>query len=65
MRIERMLKMLFSPRSERNEEVTRQVAAALAAHAEASDRLNQTISDLLEENDRVTGRKPHVRKSSN
>jgi hypothetical protein len=64
MRVGRMFKMLFSPRSERNEEVTNLVAAAFAANAEASNRLHRTIDELLNENDRVTGRKPHVDKPS-
>jgi len=57
-----MLKMLFSPRSERNEEVSALVATVFAANADASNRLQQTINDLLQENDRLTGRKPHVDK---
>lgn len=57
-----MLKMLFSPRSERNEEVSALVATVVAANASASNRLQQTITDLLQENDRLTGRNPHADK---
>lgn len=52
-----MFKMLFSPHSERNEEVTRLVADAVSASVDSSNRLTQTIRDMLDENDRLTGRK--------
>lgn len=56
MRIGRMFKMLFSPHSQRNEEVTRLVAEAVSASVDSSNRLTQTIREMLDENDRLTGR---------
>lgn len=55
-----MLKMLFSPRSERNEEVGGLVSAAMAGAVDASNQLTATIREMLDENDRVTGRKKNV-----
>lgn len=60
MRIKRMLKMLFSPRSERNDEVSALVASTMSSNAEATNRLTQTIREMLDENDRVTGRQQHA-----
>jgi hypothetical protein len=62
MRIRRMLKMLFSPRSERHEEVTALVAVSVASTTESANRLTQTIREMLEENDRVTGRNQNAHK---
>lgn len=59
-----MMKMLFSPRSERSKEVGGLVTASVSATASAANELTQTIKEMLEQNDRVTGRqknadKPH------
>ena len=62
MRIRRMLKMLFSPRSERNDEVTALVASTVSTNVEATNRLTQTIREMLDENDRVTGRLSNAHK---
>ena len=63
MRIRRMLKMLFSPTSERNEEVAGLVSTAMAGAVDASNQLTATIREMLDENDRVTGRKKNADKS--
>lgn len=65
MRIGRMLKMLFSPRSERHEEVTALVAVSVASTKDSANRLTQTIREMLEENDRVTGRQKNAHKPNN
>jgi hypothetical protein len=59
-----MMKMLFSPRSERSEAVGGLVTASVTATADAANQLTQTIREMLDENDRITGRrrnadKPH------
>jgi hypothetical protein len=57
-----MLKMLFSPTSERNDEVAGLVSAAVNATVDASNQLTQTIREMMDENDRVTGRKKNAEK---
>lgn len=60
-----MLKMLFSPQSERSAEVGGLVSASATETSAAANNLTQTIREMLEENDRVTGRQQHAPKPHN
>lgn len=61
----RLLRILFSPRSERHDEVTRRVEEASERQEHASNALLATIGEMLSENDRITGRLAHARKPRN
>lgn len=58
----RMLRILFSKKMPRNDEVTRRIDAAALENERAQDSLLAVIRELLEENDKHTGRQVHVRK---
>lgn len=58
----RLLRILFSTRSERADETDRRIAVASARNESAKNGLLDTIRELLEENDRITGRPAHARK---
>lgn len=57
-----MLRLLFSPFSRENDEVSGLVQAALTGAMDESSQLRETIREMLEENDRITGRKKHAEK---
>lgn len=58
----RLIRILFHPRSERHDEVTRRIDKAAENQERASNALLSTIGEFLSENDRITGRQAHVSK---
>jgi hypothetical protein len=58
----RLLRIIFSPASERHDDVTRRVNEASEQQERASNQLLATIGEMLSENDRLTGRLAHARK---
>ncbi|MBA3352222.1 MAG: hypothetical protein H0U23_07335 [Blastocatellia bacterium] len=58
------LMSIFAPYSGKNTAVRERVEVSAARQERAANRLEQTIDDMLSENDRVTGRRElNVRKS--
>lgn len=56
MTLKRMMKVLFTRRSDRVDAITQKIEAATTENKKAASRLTETIRDMLTENDRVTGR---------
>lgn len=51
-----LLKMIFRPHDGTREAVKAEVAASVAARESAINRFEQTVQEVLELNDRLTGR---------
>jgi hypothetical protein len=60
--MKRLFSILFSTRTPRADAVERRIAIASAKNERAKNGLLNTIKELLEENDRITGRPAHARK---
>lgn len=59
-----LLRRIFNPHDGSRRAVAAQVIRARENVEKAANRLESVVSDLLDENDRITGRKPrHVPKS--
>lgn len=58
MTIKRMMKVLFTRKSDRVDAITQKIEVATSENKKAASRLTETIRDMLAENDRVTGRRP-------
>lgn len=54
---------IFMPHNGNIRAVKAQVAQSVERRENASNRLEETIKGMLDENDRVTGRDRHVRQS--
>lgn len=51
-----LLKMIFKPHDGTRAKVKAEIAASVAARESAINRFEQTVQELLETNDRLTGR---------